>query len=41
MNYYSNDRDRLVRIFEDTLSLCRNDEQIRRVNKRVCYLCRE
>ena len=29
MNYYSNDRERLVRIFEDTLSLCRNDEQIK------------
>ncbi|MBQ3444016.1 MAG: TIGR02452 family protein [Selenomonadaceae bacterium] len=29
MNYYSNDRDRLVRIFEDTLSLCRNEEQLK------------
>ena len=29
MNYYSNDRDRLVGIFEDTLRLCRNDEQIK------------
>ena len=29
MNYYSNDRDRLVRIFGDTLSMCKNDEQLK------------
>ena len=29
MNYYSNDRERLVKIFEDTLRLCRNDKQLK------------
>ena len=33
MNYYSNDRERLIRIFEDTLRLCRNDEQVKQAIK--------
>ena len=29
MNYYVNDRERLVGIFEDTLRLCRNEEKLK------------
>jgi len=29
MNYYVNDRERLVGIFEDTLRFCRNEEKLK------------